>query len=227
MTFCFWFNTDSVLQINPVIGKYTGGFDKDWSCSIGGGRIRFTSEIGGGDPVCREDSSRGLMDQNWHFGVITLMEPNIGLYSDGVSSNSCSNFLNESDSSFANVEIGSVLYANIYFKGILDDIRIYDRILSKDEIEALHTEGTTSSTLLFPGKRNLSLSPNPAPGAFTLRSPQAAIQSLALYDLTGRRLPAEISHDRHEAQVRSSYRGLVIVKVQTDQGMWVQKVRME
>ncbi|RMG56351.1 MAG: T9SS C-terminal target domain-containing protein [Bacteroidetes bacterium] len=60
-----------------------------------------------------------------------------------------------------------------------------------------------------------------------IRTSEAAIQSLALYDLTGRRFPAEISHDRHEVQVRSSYRGLAIVKVQTDQGIWVQKVRME
>ena len=29
-------------------------------------------------------------------------------------------------------------------------------------------------------------------------------------------LAAEITHDRHEAQVRSSYRGLAIVKGQTD-----------
>ncbi|GAB4415329.1 MAG: hypothetical protein OHK0039_23860 [Bacteroidia bacterium] len=39
--------------------------------------------------------------------------------------------------------------------------------------------------------------------------------------------PAEISHDHHEAQVRSSCRGLALVKVQTDQGIWVQKVRLE
>ena len=72
-----------------------------------------------------------------------------------------------------------------------------------------------------------TLFPHSAPGTFTLRSPQATIHSLALYDLTGRRLPAEISHDRHESQVRSSYRGLALVKVQTDQGLWVQKVRLE
>ena len=74
---------------------------------------------------------------------------------------------------------------------------------------------------------DLSLSPNPAPGAFTLSSPQAAIESIALYDLTGRELSAEVSLDRHEAQVRSAYRGLVIVKVQTERGSWVGKVRME
>ena len=76
-------------------------------------------------------------------------------------------------------------------------------------------------------KISLSIAPNPAPGAFSLTSPTAAIQSIELYDLTGRRLPAEISHDRHEAQVRSRYRGLALVKVLTEQGMWVQKVRME
>ena len=73
----------------------------------------------------------------------------------------------------------------------------------------------------------LTVAPNPAPGAFTLSSPQAAIESVALYDLTGRALSAEVSLDRHEAQVRSDYRGLLIVRVQTERGSWVGKVRME
>jgi len=69
--------------------------------------------------------------------------------------------------------------------------------------------------------------PNPASGAFYLSSPRATIQSLALYDLTARRLTAEISHNRYDAQMSSSYRSLAILKVQTDQGMWVQKVRLD
>jgi hypothetical protein len=90
------------------------------------------------------------------------------------------------------------------------------------ELSQLNTTGLQQLTATI-----ITLYPNPAPGAFTLRSPQANIQSLSLYDLTGRCLPAEIRYDRHEAQVRSSYRGLAIVKVQTDQGIWVQKVQME
>ncbi|GAB4404907.1 MAG: hypothetical protein OHK0039_05480 [Bacteroidia bacterium] len=85
----------------------------------------------------------------------------------------------------------------------------------------------TSVGIADPGNGMIVLSPNPAPGAFTLHSPQAAIESLALYDLRGRRLPADISHHRHEAQVRSSYRGLAFVWVQTSQGVWMQKVRLE
>ncbi|MDX2282995.1 MAG: hypothetical protein NW241_02490 [Bacteroidia bacterium] len=77
------------------------------------------------------------------------------------------------------------------------------------------------------GINAIVLSPNPAFGTFILRSPQAAIESLTLYDLRGRRLSAEIRFDRHEAQVRSGYRGLALVQVQTSQGMWMRKVQLE
>ncbi|MEM7657885.1 MAG: T9SS type A sorting domain-containing protein [Bacteroidota bacterium] len=73
----------------------------------------------------------------------------------------------------------------------------------------------------------LTLHPNPAPGAFILSSPEAAIQSIELYDLTGRRLPAEIRLERNEAEVSSRYRGIALVRVQTDRGVWTQKVVME
>jgi hypothetical protein len=73
----------------------------------------------------------------------------------------------------------------------------------------------------------LSLFPNPAPGRFTVQSSQAAIQSLALYDLTGRRLPAKISHDRHAAQVRCDHHGLVVVQIETERGMRREKVWLE
>ena len=115
----------------------------------------------------------------------------------------------------------------VVFHGVIDDIRIYRRAITLEEINFLFAESPSSTDVSFISHPSISLSPNPAPGAFSLTSPTAAIQSIELYDLTGRRLPAEISHDRHEAQVRSRYRGLALVKVQTEQGMWVQKVRME
>ncbi|MEM7654929.1 MAG: T9SS type A sorting domain-containing protein [Bacteroidota bacterium] len=85
-------------------------------------------------------------------------------------------------------------------------------------------DGTNISPLSL---AELILHPNPAPGAFTLISPEAALQSIELYDLTGRRLPAEILPDRHEAAVRCRYRGIVLVQVQTEQGVWTKKVLME
>lgn len=106
-------------------------------------------------------------------------------------------------------------------------------LMDSDLQNGYYTLGAETSILVgntdiaAPDWIEISIAPNPAPGYFTLRSPQATIEALALYDLTGRRLTAEISHDHHEAQVRSSYRGLAIIKVRTDQGTWVQKVQLE
>lgn len=85
----------------------------------------------------------------------------------------------------------------------------------------------TSTSVAQLDREMISLFPNPASGAFILRSPQAVIESIALYDLTGRLLSAEITYGRQETQVRSQYRGLVMVQVQTDQGSWVQKVWLQ
>ena len=59
------------------------------------------------------------------------------------------------------------------------------------------------------------------------RSPKASIKSIALFDLNGRSLAAEVSYNGYEPQVRTGYRGLVIVKVQTPQGIQVQRVVLE
>ncbi len=79
---------------------------------------------------------------------------------------------------------------------------------------------TLSTTDIF-------IAPNPAAGSFILRSPKASIEFIALFDLSGRHLDATISMGPNEAQVYSSYRGLTVVKVHTDQGVIVKKVMLE
>ena len=84
-----------------------------------------------------------------------------------------------------------------------------------------------STNISTPHSAEILIAPNPASGSFILQSPKASIESIALFDLSGRSLPAEVSYNGYEAQVRSGYRGLVIVKVQTDQGIQVQRVVLE
>lgn len=71
------------------------------------------------------------------------------------------------------------------------------------------------------------LYPNPATSRFRIRSPKTVIQSISLYDLRGRILPAEINYVQNEVEVYSRYDGLVMVKIQTEHGVWVQKVKLE
>ncbi|MEM7657884.1 MAG: hypothetical protein AAF399_17295, partial [Bacteroidota bacterium] len=96
-------------------------------------------------------------------------------------------------------------------------IRISVRINTKCTISSLNTRHQVPCTL----------HPNPALGYFSIESPKAAIQSVELYDLTGRRLPVELQLERHEAKVRYRYQGLAIAQVLTDRGGWTQKVLLE
>lgn len=107
------------------------------------------------------------------------------------------------------------------------DILITGQRYSAGMISKLYLNEGATAGLGNVDEGSIAVSPNPATGWMRVQSVQASIESVALFDLTGRRLPAKISHDRHEAQVRSSYRGLALIKVQTDQGVWVQKLRME
>jgi len=106
--------------------------------------------------------------------------------------------------------------------------------LTNEEIQdGYYTLGAETSIVVGstdiprPSTAEIFIAPNPAAGAFILRSPKASIESIVLFDLSGRSLPAEVRYNRHEAQVRSGYRGLVIVKVQTDQGIQLRRVVLE
>lgn len=178
-------------------------------------------------PFCNGYSHRGVNKLGeWFFFSAVQDTDSVFLFLDGLPVDTffCSNSLQPNQHP---LRLGLDAHGVAeYFQGSMDEFRLYNRRLTPEEVLELRDFTITSAKSVLKGA-NVALFPNPAPGAFTLTSPTAAIQSLALYDLTGRHLPAEISHDRHEAQVRSSYRGLVLVKVQTDQGLWVQKVIFE
>lgn len=88
------------------------------------------------------------------------------------------------------------------------------------------TRNTTTSLTEPKLAYSIRVFPNPAAGRFSLLSSEANIESISLYDLAGRSLPAVINFDGHEAQVETDYQGLAIVKVKTDRGVMVQKVQL-
>jgi len=204
-------------------------FFQRWDGNVAAGGCETSSRITTFEGNSEQDSL--FNDNEWHHYVFRKIDSSgfLNMWVDALDyglqeDNSGSGGGGCGTKNGSPLMIGARRAGDNQFAGAVDDFKIWNRTLNEEEIQALYS-GTTSAEGFLGA--TISLSPNPAPGAFTLHSPQAAIQSLTLYDLTGRHLPAEIVHDRHEAQVRSSYRGLAIVKVQTDQGMWVKKVRME
>lgn len=97
--------------------------------------------ITGSDSV---DSVTDINDNNWHHVVGVFDDPNnlLAIYIDGILDNSVSEGATLSANS-QSLLIGSRSGIGS-FPGSLDDVRIYDRALSADEVERLYQLGATT-----------------------------------------------------------------------------------
>lgn len=110
-----------------------------------------------------------------------------------------------------------------YFAGAIDDIRVYDRVITEDEIAALNTRPNPTSIDLLPSDL-ISVYPNPSHGNIKVESPRHPLQSVSLLDITGRKIPAEIHLFDHEAQVQTNYQGVAILRIDSPDGQWIKRV---
>ncbi|MHC4571049.1 MAG: LamG-like jellyroll fold domain-containing protein, partial [Planctomycetota bacterium] len=90
------------------------------------------------------DSTVTISDTNWHSIAATFKNGTLQIYIDGVDSTG------STDGSISSIKatdqplfIGQENSGG-YFGGSIDDVRIYNRVLSEDEIEALANGGTLS-----------------------------------------------------------------------------------
>ena len=138
----FWFISLRQERRNPLITKFLNGRSKDWGVWINNGYYEFTSENGTSihaDYICRQET-RTIQPNQWYFAVFVASEPTLTLYLDGKLVGICSNFVDRWIPTEANVEIGRSGYLGDYFRGTIDDVRIYDRALSEQEIVDLYNE---------------------------------------------------------------------------------------
>ncbi|WP_179131194.1 LamG domain-containing protein [Candidatus Entotheonella palauensis] len=140
-----WFNTTNTD--NPWFGNTMISTDPDsFGCLHGyeivvrdGGRVLFgldpTSSCGDGNGVSSDDL---LSDGAWHH-VVAIYDSSLKLYIDG---NLQSDIVNDALYPKTNVSIRIGMTRNRnndnrFFLGSIDDFRIYNRVLSDDEIQEL------------------------------------------------------------------------------------------
>ena len=144
VTLCSWVknNGDDYGQI--VWRGDTQSAHDPYTLHLLEGKMQFRVDLGNGTETYTVDSLEDV-DNRWHFwtGIYSKEEAIIYLYKDGILENTTSVFHEiEYDTSTMWNMIGAVDYGNWqHFNGTIDEIAIYRRVLSKDEILQIYEYG--------------------------------------------------------------------------------------
>ncbi len=137
-------------EANPSQGEMLIGYGvpanaREFTIMNNGGPYRWAAEVyGGGLGAYGPEVS----DQNWHAVAATYSGSTLTLYFDGVPAAQNQVTL---DTGFSPVIVGnSPENSSEWFKGSIDDVRIYNRALSADSIKTLYEYESTNRLVLGP-----------------------------------------------------------------------------
>lgn len=141
--------------------KKTGGYP---FCTVEEGYILFAQDtnfrfwLANGEGSCPVQLSVAantyIYDQAWHHVVITIdRDGSAIMYIDNVARNTDAVVNDNNDiSNGSGLNLGrmhSIGFSDKYFNGILDEVRIYNHVLTTDEITTLYNEGTNQGTVVL------------------------------------------------------------------------------
>ena len=153
-TIAFWFSSTQTTggagywwQGNGLVDGEVTGVADDFGVSLGGGKVLF----GVGNPDV-SITSGPVADGTWHH-VAAVREKNTGairLYIDGDLVGSNTGNTNRLMAP-ADLSIGSLQSGKQFFAGTLDDVQIYPRVLTAEEIKVLTFKGWRPATMAQSG----------------------------------------------------------------------------
>jgi hypothetical protein len=134
---------------NPFLG-FQFGFNVITGTAPNAGKVGVVFVATPGVTIMRRETTTAYNDGNWHYALFTYngskTRAGIQIYVDGnlaSMEDSDSTAFSGSMSNSTNFEIGARDGANQPFKGTLDDVRIYNRALTAQEIKALYSSGAS------------------------------------------------------------------------------------
>ncbi len=141
-TFAFWIKTTSTTANERVFGKETSDYDTPfvfWKPPGGNAYNFFTSKSAGGNAYADVSiSATGINNGAWHHIVATVSSTTITTYLDNVQKNTGA-WTHGIKASSENTFVGWSAYpSTTYFNGTLDEVRIYDRALSAEDVAQLY-----------------------------------------------------------------------------------------
>ncbi len=143
-----WVKMNETTGIQTFVAKWQVGVKQQWTLQQNGGKIHWWTGDGG-TGTNSLDSSTTLVPGTWYHVTATATNGSKKLYINGaLDASSTSGAMGLADG--INVTIGSKWNSSAayfeYLNGNLDDVRVYNRVLSASEIDDLASGKHTTAT---------------------------------------------------------------------------------
>ena len=186
VTLSFWLTVPEFV----VTGEYylisQGSWDGRWKASLPShGKPVWTTKVADGDISDMDSDPEVLSLDTWTHVVMVHDGTNDIIYIDGILAATKERAGTLASGNTDSLTIGreSTKWGN-YFKGRFDDIRIYDKALTAEEIATLHTNELTPSSIAINPVQTVQVYPNPTNGVINIRN--AENSQVSVYDISGR-----------------------------------------
>lgn len=122
------------------ISKHENYYKNSFNLGGGQGKLYLHTDV----DLYYVSSTKIINDGEWHFVVGTFDGVQLSIYIDGIAEGSST--ANYSTGNSINIRLGrdSDLW---FYKGLLDDVRLYNRAITSDEVFALYNEGKTATEI--------------------------------------------------------------------------------
>lgn len=197
VSFSAWIMTDSADD-NYMVCKYDDDNDAGFIFSLYQRGLIVAGRNGAGKFTIAGPSPVKLDDNKWHHVAASIDGNTWKIYVDCVlSDTNVSTAARPSISSNMNMTIGRHNAPKVgeekWFKGTMDDLRVYNRLLTNSELDILCGKKTNSIGQLEL-ERYFNVYPNPASTEIQLRGLPSETRSIQVYSLDGKMIKEKHSN---------------------------------
>jgi len=142
-TVSMWFKAYTMPSGNYILTAYGAQSPNDafYFVILGSSQKLCLGNWGGGDAPC---TSTTLSGDTWYHVAATFDGTTAKIYLNGVEEGNAVRSFSTTPSSFYFTDY----YPGHYFKGIIDEVKVYSRALTADEISQEHQKGTSGKNIM-------------------------------------------------------------------------------
>jgi hypothetical protein len=223
-----WFKSTRTLSRESFLISH-GSWQNRWKVSVTPEqRIRWTIKTSAG---VKDLDSKAIVVQDSVFHLaVTYDQVAMKIYVNGTLDNEGA-WSGSLQTTSLDLTVGQMLPGDAQwnFEGVIDDVRIYNRTLSGDEVQVLYGSATALEDPNAIEKDDFSLYPNPFSGVVTLafETRTAGAARIHVYDVAGRLVRTVLSGDVPAGVHRESWDGRDAQGLITSSGMYVVRLEVE